>query len=277
MFENILGHENEKRILINNVKQNNISHAYLFVGKSGIGKFKTAEEFAKIILNTENLNSCPDYKYIYKKEDKKDIVIEQIRKEVIDDIYVVPASGNYKVYIIDDANTLNIASQNALLKTLEEPPEYAVLILISPNISSFLPTILSRLNKISFGSLNDAVVSKYINDKHNTVLESELIEYFAGSIGYADRVLSSGLLDKLKNIEKLFKLIESKNTVDALKESEKIDFSINILLDYFEYILYKNNRLDGIKFVEKAILRLKNNGNYDIVIDNMILKVIESI
>ena len=131
MFENIVGHEKQKEILSKSIETGNISHAYLFFGNSGIGKLKLACEFAKKILNTDNLESHPDFKLISKKEDKKDILVEQIRKEVIDDVYIVPAAGDRKVYIIDDAQDLNIAAQNTLLKTLEEPPKYIIIILVA--------------------------------------------------------------------------------------------------------------------------------------------------
>ena len=87
MFENIVGHERQKEILAKNIEKNSISHAYLFLGQEGIGKFKFACEFAKVLLNTNNLNNNPDFKVIRKREDKKDILVEQIRKELIDDIY----------------------------------------------------------------------------------------------------------------------------------------------------------------------------------------------
>ncbi len=277
MFENVLGHEKEKQLLKNNILNDNMSHAYLFTGKKGIGKFTLAQEFAKEILKTDNLDSCPDYKCIKKRQDKKDIVIEQIRKEVIDDVYVIPATGEYKVYIIDDAETLNIASQNSLLKTLEEPPEYVVLILISSNESTFLPTILSRVNKIAFGGVNSDIISKYISKKYNIVLDENVINYIDGSIGFASNVVENNLIAKFKNVEDLYNLIIKKNIVEALKYSQNIQFSEENLLDYLEYMLYFNNRYRSIRYVERAIKRLKNNGNYDIVIDSMILKIIESI
>ena len=83
MFENIIGQETNKKFLHESVINDKISHAYLFVGQKGIGKYQIAKEFAKDILKTDNLDTCPDYKYISKKEDKKDIIIEQIRKELI--------------------------------------------------------------------------------------------------------------------------------------------------------------------------------------------------
>ncbi|MEG0872340.1 MAG: hypothetical protein RSE00_00555 [Clostridia bacterium] len=103
MFESIIGHKENKEILENTIDTGNISHAYLFAGQKGIGKSLIAFEFAKKILKTDNLESNPDYKYICKLDEKKGIIVDQIRKEVIDDIYISPAIGDRKVYIIDDA------------------------------------------------------------------------------------------------------------------------------------------------------------------------------
>ena len=96
MFENILGHENEINILSNVISSNKVSHSYLFSGPSGIGKLMVAQEFAKSILNVDNLNSCPDYIYICKKEDKKNILVEQIRENIVDSIYIAPATRKYE-------------------------------------------------------------------------------------------------------------------------------------------------------------------------------------
>ena len=174
MFENILGHEAQKKILMESLNKGNISHSYLFFGPKGIGKSTIAKEFAKKILGVDILESSPDYKYISKREDKKDIIIEQIRKELIDDVYEAPISCDKKVYIIDDAELLNISAQNAILKTLEEPPRYVVIILISHNLSSFLPTIISRVNKISFSKLDNQLLKMYIKNNYNIEFKNEI-------------------------------------------------------------------------------------------------------
>ena len=133
MFENILGHDNVKKQLTSDFNEQKVSHAYLFLGTEGIGKKSLAIEFAKGLLGTNNLATCVDYKYIEKLPDKKEIIVEQVRNKIVNDVYVAPATGNYKVYIINDAHLLNTAAQNALLKTLEEPPKYVVIILITNN------------------------------------------------------------------------------------------------------------------------------------------------
>lgn len=277
MFENIIGHDDNKKLLENNLMQDSISHAYLFSGKKGVGKCTLAKEFARNILKVEKLESSPDFKYISKKDDKKDIIIEQIRKELIDDVYQAPASGDKKVYIIDDAECLNIASQNALLKTLEEPPKYVVVILISSNVSAFLTTIISRVNLLSFNGVDDNLLKIYLQNNFNISLPDNVIKYVDGSIGQAISIANSGTLDKLKSVDLLFNHIKSKDVINAMLASFNIKLNEDMLLDYLEYLLYENLYYSSTKFVEKAKTRLKYNGNYDIVIDNMILNIIDNI
>lgn len=276
MFENIIGHDDNKKILHDDIKNNKISHAYLFVGSKGVGKYQIAKEFAKKILKTDNLDICPDYKYISKKEDKKDILVEQIRKELIDDIYLSPVTGDKKVYIIDEAEYLNVASQNTLLKTLEEPPKYVVIILISSTTSTFLPTIISRVNIINFTSIDSTKLDEYIKQKYSISFDKNILSFIDGSIGQAINIIDNNLLDEFNNINKIFEYIKDKDIISIFKSLENIKFNNNTL-DYLEHLLYSNSLILSTKFVEKAKNRLKMNGNYDIVIDNMILNIIDNI
>ena len=277
MFEGIFGHDLQKRLLEKSICEKNISHAYLFYGKKGIGKATIAKEYAIKILETDTLDNNPDFKYIVKRDDKKDIIVEQIREELIDDVYLVPVASKYKVYIIDDAEYLNTASQNALLKILEEPPKYVVIILISSNVSAFLPTIISRLNKVSFSKLEDDIIIKYINDKFSIKLDNDILKFLDGSLGEAIEFVEKDLVSKFNDVSTLYSKIKNNDIIDALIFSNSIDFNITYLLDYFEFLLYNDSYHNSIKFVEKAKQRLNNNGNYDIVVDNMILKVISQI
>lgn len=277
MFENIVGHDRQKEILSKSIDTGNISHAYLFFGDSGIGKKQIALEFAKYILKTDNVENHPDFKLVTKLEDKKDILVEQIRKVVIDDIYIVPAVGDRKVYIIDDAQLLNIASQNTLLKTLEEPPHYITIILIASNISTILNTILSRVTQIPFESVSNLELKKYVKDNYNLEFNDSLVEYFNGSIGKAIYSIQNEITAKYEKIEKLYGYINAKNTIEAMKYSSEIELDKDELLDYLEYILYKANKYNCIKIVENAKKRLKFNGNYDIITDSMLLRLIDNI
>ena len=277
MFENIVGHEKQKDILSKIIETGNISHSYLFFGNSGIGKLKLACEFAKKILNTDNLNNNPDFKIISKMEDKKDILVEQIRKELIDDLYIVPVAGDRKVYIIDNAELLNVAAQNTLLKTLEEPPRYITIILVSSNISSFLTTILSRVTQIPFEGIALEELKSYIYNKYNIVFNDNILEYLNGSIGKAENIINNKLLEKFEMVDELYRLLKELETIKVLMYSVNINFSNNDLLDYLEYILFRDNKYKCVKIVENAKNRLKFNGNYDIIIDSMLLRLIDSI
>lgn len=276
MFENILGHENEISILKKSIDDKTISHSYLFSGPDGIGKLTIAKEFAKCILNVDNLNSSLDFKYICKKEDKKNILVEQIRENIVDDIYIVPSRGDMKVYIINDAEYLNVASQNALLKTLEEPPKHAVIILIASSSSNILPTVISRVYKINFNKLGNNLVDKYIFKELGVKLDDNIIDFVDGSIGFASQIINEKLTDQLYKINDLYNSMINKDNIKSLKNSEEIDFNKKFTLDYLQHILYINNKYLCVEITQKAKVRLQYNGNYDIVIDNMILKCIES-
>ena len=277
MFERVIGHEDKKKYFENIIKNHNISHCYIFSGNDGIGKLTFAKQIAKNILNTDNLDTCIDYKFITKHEDKKDIVVEQIRKEIINDVYIKPISGEYKVYIIDEAQNLNIAAQNALLKTLEEPPKHIVIILICSNINKILPTILSRVSKLNFNGLRNEQIQNYLKDKLNTTLPLNVLEYVGGSIGKAISIVNNNLNEKYEQIDSLVESFQKKEVINALDLASEIDFNNNDLLEYLEFRMFKNNMYSSIRYIHKASIRLRNNGNYDIVIDNMILKIIDSV
>ena len=239
-------------------------------------KLLIAKEFARNLLNVQNLDSSPDFKYITRLQDKKDIVIEQIRKELIDDIYEKPISGKYKIYIIDDAEYLNISAQNALLKTLEEPPSYVVIILVASNMSSFLPTIISRLNLISFSKIDNNSLSDYITKNYEVKLNNNILNYIDGSIGQAIDIINNNKAEMYDKVEKLYDCIIKKEIEHIFKIKDELELDED-LLNYLEYLLYAKNQYFCCKFVERAKIRLKNNGNYDIVIDSMLLKIIDNI
>ena len=277
MFENIVGHEKQKDILTRSLASGNISHAYLFFGNNGIGKFSLAKEFAKELLHTDNVDNHPDFKVISKMEDKKDILVEQVRRELIDDVYVVQAAGDRKVYIIDDAETLNIASQNTLLKTLEEPPRYITIILVASNISAFLTTILSRVNQIPFEGVSKDELKQFVYEKYNTSLSDNILDYLDGSIGNAISLIENNTQEKLLAVDELYLYIKEQYESKTLKHAQDINVVQDDILDYLEYVLYKNNAYSCVKIVENAKNRLKFNGNYDIIIDSMLLRLIDSI
>ncbi len=176
-FGDIIGNEEIKRYLSNCIQKNNISQSYLFVGTEGIGKLLIAKAFAKKILCLEQekksncqCKSCgcflggnhPDYFVV--NENGETIKIEQIR-EITSKVIEAPIISNRKVYIINDCDKMTVEAQNCLLKTLEEPPEFAVMILISANENTILNTIKSRCMTIKFGPISKEELRKYAMDK----------------------------------------------------------------------------------------------------------------
>jgi DNA polymerase-3 subunit delta' len=178
-FEEIIGNEKNKELLQKGIESSNLLHSYLFVGEDGIGKKLFAREFAKMILCMQeqnkpcnNCKSCnqfigeshPDFMQI-EPEDGKSIKIEQIRF-LQEKIAEKPVTSNKKVYIIVDSQTMTREAANALLKTLEEPPEYAVLILLTSNESKLLTTIRSRCTKIHFKILSQPQILSYLKENN---------------------------------------------------------------------------------------------------------------
>ena len=144
-YETVIGHNRIKDHLINAVKTNTVSHAYIFNGADGIGKKTLAKTFAKAIQCEENTGepcgkcrSClqvdgdnqPDI--IWVKHDKPaSISVDDVRLQINSDILIRPYSSKYKIYIVDEAEKMTVQAQNALLKTIEEPPSYGIIILLT--------------------------------------------------------------------------------------------------------------------------------------------------
>lgn len=266
MFEKVIGHDEQKEILSNDISQGRVSHAYAFVGPSGIGKKMLAREFAKKLLKVDDLDVAIDYKQISKVDGKKNILIEQIRRDIVDDVYIAPAAGDYKVYVVDDADFLNEESQNALLKTLEEPPSYVCIILVTENLQKFLPTIVSRVKQVTFSKLSDNYVEKYCNIKNlDILLDNEMKLYIDGSIGKLASLNDKDNYELFKLTEKLVETLKHKEELNSIKMLENINLKTTNVLEYLEYLLYYNNLYKCIFEIERAKAKLQYNGNEDIV------------
>ena len=295
MFEGIIGNDKIKEELKTSIDLNKNSHSYLFIGTSGIGKKLIAKEFAKMILcldNNKYCNKCksciefdsdnnPDFVQI--EPDGNSLKIEQIR-EMQKKVIECPIVSNKKVYIINDADKMTKEAQNCLLKTLEEPPEFVVIILIGANENDFLSTIKSRCTIIRFNEISDNEIKKYLKEKYQiNNIDDNMLEAFQGSIGRAEI-----LKDKKDLYNSIYKIIESINRVnliDILNEAEIIYKSQEDkfeVLDYINILLFKHskeniNYANCIEIVEDTKRRLKANGNYNMCIDNMLFKMWEEI
>jgi len=213
-YDDIVGHKIEIEGLQRAIKNDHVSHFYLFEGEKGIGKKTTAKVFAKHILckskkyegPCEVCSSCrkfesgshPDYLVI---SPTNGMIRKNEIENLIKEISFSPFESAKKVILIDDAEKMNKESQNALLKTLEEPPTYINLILVSSNSKLLLNTILSRAEKIHFKSINADTMVEYLIKSENVPLERAklIVDYSQGSIGRAFELIKSEEFIKLRD------------------------------------------------------------------------------
>lgn len=274
MFENILGHSIIKKTLQESINSKTVSHAYVFYGKDGIGKEMMALEFARQLLKTNNLQNSVDFKYITKACDKQNILVEQIRDEITQDVYIAPAASEYKVYIVSNADKMNVASQNTLLKTLEEPPPSVVIILITDNIDGLIGTILSRTNNIFFDKLRMSEMAEYM--KKNGVCADDLVlEYADGSISTLLNMISEDNKLKLEEIEKAINAILEKSVLKFMNAIKELDMKDNLVTEYMEFLLLKNNMYNKIELIEKTKKAILLNANEDMQKTKLAISIVK--
>lgn len=324
-FKDIIGQAQVKTHLQTAIQQKNISHAYLFCGEVGSGRQTMAAAFARALLcesPTEDPDSCghcksclqaksanhPDIHYI--THEKYNIRVDEIREQLNNDIQIKPYSSPYKIYIIPDAHRMNEQAQNALLKTLEEPPEYAVIILLSDNASALLPTIVSRCITLQMKPVSKEEIAGYLTE--HLQMEPDRAEIAAGfcqgNIGQAIRFASSDDFQNMKeNVLTLLKEIDDMS-LPAITESIKtfskdkgnfFDYLDLMLLWYRDILMYKATKDTNlllyrdeysaissqaskrsyedieriIQAIDKVKVRLNANVNFDLAIELMLLTI----
>ena len=283
MFENLVGNEKVKEYLNSTIENKNISHSFIFVGKPGIGKKQFAHQYAEMIMclqdgkcdgNSVKCDSCikfegnanPDYAEI--TPDGKTLKIEQIRN-LQARIVEKPITSKRKVYVIDDADLMSEESQNCLLKTLEEPPEYAVIILIVSNESRILPTIKSRCVIIKFQPLTLKEIKQVKPE-----LSDDLIQLLEGSLLNAENIEQKkeqyAQLSNLVNVLENKQLVEVFNSADLLYKGKD---DIITLLEYLNLIFFSRNEINAIPIIEKTKKKILANNNYDMTIDYCLMNI----
>ena len=246
------------------IESHRISHAYILTGEEGTGRKSIANAFAMTLLcekgGTEPCMVChsckqalsgnhPDLIYVT-HEKPASIGVDDIREQINDTIQIRPYSSYYKIYIVDEAEKMTVQAQNALLKTIEEPPSYAVIILITTNQEAFLPTILSRCVQLKLKPLKDFTVKSYLTE-HLKVPEkdAELCAAFArGNLGKAIHLASSEEFKELyRRVMSLLKNVGSMDIgmlLDCIREIKEQNFDIYEVLDlmqlwYRDVLMYK--------------------------------------
>lgn len=231
-FENIIGQSQVTDVLKNQIKEDKISHAYVFSGTRGTGKTSTAKVFAKS-LNCQNYspesgpcNHCESCKNDYVDTIEIDAAsnnsVDNIRA-LKDNIIYRPSFGRYKVYIIDEVHMLSIGAFNALLKTLEEPPEHVIFILATTEINKIPATILSRCQKFEFKKVS----IEDIKSRLKFIVENEDIPYDAQAIDYIATMSDGGLRDAISTLDQVASLgritMENLDFVTGMTSIVKID------------------------------------------------------
>lgn len=250
-------HEDLMKNLIESVHNGASSHAYIFEGEKGLGVLNSARLFAAALTckNTgvAPCGSCqncveskadtnPDIIYVRPKADKKSIGAKDMRK-LEEDVAVKPFNSKHKVYIFEDASLLSEEAQNTFLKTFEEPPEYAVFILITENSASLLQTILSRFTLVHFPSVSDVIMEKYISEKYPEEKERLpfLIKYCAGVPGVADNIINDENFESVRtsSLENLFSVLSTdRSSAFVVKKylDENKDKADNIFVFWLAYL-----------------------------------------
>jgi len=250
-FSEILGHQKQMEILCSALANGRLHHAYLFVGPEGIGKRTVALSLAKAIHCGESNNdfcgqcaNCariqagnhPDVRLIEPLPGKKEIGIQQIR-DIEKELNFRSFSGHRKVAIIDPATLMNLSGQNALLKTLEEPPQDCLLILIACNAGGLLPTLRSRCLRLSFGSLPRDVLSRFlVCSKGMNPEEADVLAAMAmGSVGAADRIDGEELRSRRRSWIALLASLDGGDYRSATDAAEALGGSRDESLQFLQW------------------------------------------
>lgn len=326
-FKDVIGHNDIIQYIQNVVEQDKVSHAYILNGERGSGKKMLASLFAMTLQCEKHgaepcgeCHSCiqaksdnhPDIIRV-QHEKPNTISVDDIREQVNNDIVIKPYSGPYKIYIIPDAELLTVQAQNALLKTIEEPPEYAVIFLLTENAESLLPTIMSRCVMLKLRNIRTTLIRKYLMEQmHVPDYQADICAAFAqGNMGRAIMLASSEHFNEIKEealqLLRYINEMEISEIVSAIKKisaykMEVTDYLDIIMIWYRDILIYKATKdvnglvfADQLKYIkerakkssyegieiileslEKAKTRIRANVNFDLVMELLLLTIKEN-
>ena len=290
-FTDIVGQEQLKEHLQNAIATNKVSHAYIINGERNAGKEFIARVFAMTLQcekgETEPCGEChsckqalgnnqPDIIYI-SHEKPNTIGVEDIRVQINGDIAIKPYSSPRKIYIINEGEKMTPQAQNALLKTLEEPPEYAVILILTTNVEAMLPTVRSRCVVLNMKPVSDRLVKKYLMEQLAVPdYKANISVAFArGNIGKAKMLASSEEFEKVKDeaitLVKNINDMEISEIVKAIKKISEYKFDVNDYLDilmawYRDVLLFKATKdVNSLVFKEdiQQIMRMSDRSTYE--------------
>lgn len=326
-FSDIIGHEDIVKHFKSSIELSKVSHAYILNGEKGVGKKTLASVVAKSLqcesgepdpcgkckscLQAETGNQ-PDI--IWVKHEKPNVIsVDEIRTQIINDIDLKPYSSRYKIYIVPDSQMMNQQAQNALLKTLEEPPEYAVIMLLTNNVDKFLPTILSRCIVLNFKPVEPLHMMEYLVSNIGVDQEKARFctDFAQGNLGKAVRLAISPDYNEIRedSVRLLRRIsdMEMDEIIQAVKNMGKYKLDITDYIDIMTMwfrdilmvkisnspnkIIFKHEfsimkkqasrmSYEGIEKILEAMdklkVRLEANVNFDIAMELMLLTIKEN-
>lgn len=326
-FKDVIGQSSVMRYIENAVTTGKVSHAYIVNGERGSGKKLIASLFATALLceseGADPCNQChsckqaesgnhPDIIRVV-REKQNTISVDEIREQVNNTVAIKPYQGPYKIYIIPQADYMTVQAQNALLKTIEEPPEYAVFFLLTENADVLLPTITSRCVMLKLRYIKDTLIKKYLMEKLEVPdYKAEVCTAFAqGNLGRAIMLANSEHFNEIReeaiHLLQYIHEMELHEVVDAVGRATKykldiVDYLDVIMIWYRDILMYKATKdiekvvfkdqinsineqvkkssYEGIELIlesiEKAKSRLKANVNFELVMELLFLTIKEN-
>ena len=326
-FKDVVGHKDILKYISSAVENNRVSHAYILNGERGSGKKMLANLFAMTLLcetgDNEPCGKCHSCKQAESgnhpdiirvtHEKPNSISVDDIRTQVNNTVDIKPYQGPYKVYIIPQADMMTPQAQNAILKTIEEPPSYAVFLLLTENAETLLPTINSRCVMLKLRNIKDTLIKKYLMENLEIPdYKADMCTAFAqGNMGRAIMLANSDHFNEIREeavqLLKHISEMELNEIVAAVKnisvyKLEITDYLDIIMIWYRDVLLYKATKeIDKVVFKDqlqsikeqarkssyegielileslgKAKARLKANVNFDLVMELLFLTIKEN-
>ena len=326
-FQDIIGQEHIKEHLLHAIGQNKVSHAYMIQGELGAGKEFIAKVFAQLlqceVQGEKACEACRSCKQMHNKnhpdviwvshEKPNTIGVDDIRQQINRDVDIKPYYGPKKIYIIPECEKMTVQAQNALLKTLEEPPAYALILLLTTNADLMLPTILSRCVVLRMRPVKDRQIEEFLmNNLQIPDYKAKVCAAFArGNMGKAKSLAGSEDFENIKeeavSLLKYINDMEISEIVAAIKKISEYKFDISNYLDimmvwFRDILLFKATKdpnalifseeiraikksadrssYEGIENIlealEKSQQRLNANVNFDLTMELLFLTIKEN-
>ena len=326
-FKNVIGQEQIVSHLQNAISSSKVAHAYIIHGERSSGKEFISKIFAKALQcegdGEKPCGECRSCKQadngnhpdiiLVQHEKPNTIGVEDIRQKINSDIAIKPYSGSHKVYIVNECEKMTVQAQNALLKTLEEPPAYAVILLLTTSLDALLPTILSRCVALHMRPVEDRKIEEYLMKQlYVPDYKASVCAAFArGNMGKAKALAENEDFEHIKDeavsLLKYIHDMELSEIVAAIKKINDFKLDVNSYLDiisvwYRDILLFKATKdVNGLIFKEeiqyirkiagkssyegieniiealdKAQTRLSANVNFDLTMELLFLSVKEN-